>query len=208
MDVSILAMKLGPDATVTCMYNSAKEYALGLRGSEKWLTKGVQEVRSVLGYSGAFSAMRKLHLIVLCGFEIERVDGVILALEPNVVSLGYGDPLSSMNRDHYEVNKSFHEKLVEKYRGVLQFTFACDDADATKEAIERQIKQSGNHNVVIAPLNTKISTVGAALAALENETLQLCYATVDQYNDENYSVASDDCYIFEVPLRIPCEEAA
>ena len=36
-------------------------------------------------------------------------------------------------------------------------------------------------------MNTKISTLGAAMVALEDESIQVCYAQADVYNANNYS---------------------
>ena len=56
------------------------------------------------------------------------------------------------------------------------------------------------HNALIAPMNTKISTVGAALLAMEDDTIQLCYATAHQYNEKGYSTPGQECYYFNVVL--------
>jgi hypothetical protein len=47
-------------------------------------------------------------------------------------------------------------------------------------------------------LNNKISTIGAGLAAIENESIQLTYAKPAIYNVEGYSKANDDIYIFDL----------
>jgi hypothetical protein len=36
-------------------------------------------------------------------------------------------------------------------------------------------------------LNTKLSTVGVALAAIENPEIQICYAEPEEYNTDGYS---------------------
>ena len=40
-------------------------------------------------------------------------------------------------------------------------------------------------------MNTKVSTVAAASAALENETLKLCYVEPMEYNKEFYSTPGE-----------------
>ncbi|MDP2644327.1 MAG: hypothetical protein Q8P24_05265, partial [Desulfobacterales bacterium] len=46
----------------------------------------------------------------------------------------------------------------------------------------------GRQDVTVAPMNTKLSTVGAALASFENSEIQVCYAQADYYNYHGYSL--------------------
>jgi hypothetical protein len=46
-------------------------------------------------------------------------------------------------------------------------------------------------------MNTKISTIGSALAALEEEAIQLCYAQPLQYNYKSYSTPGNTCYLLD-----------
>ena len=52
-------------------------------------------------------------------------------------------------------------------------------------------------------MNTKMSTVGSLLLALENETVQLCYAPANVYNVERYADPDDDYYLLVPDLRQP-----
>lgn len=55
-----------------------------------------------------------------------------------------------------------------------------------------------NMNLVVAPMNSKISTLGAALAARVNPDIQLCYAPAVTYNFENYSKPCDCAISFTI----------
>lgn len=198
--LKILQARLTPQDQLTFVYNSAIEYSVGSPSEEKWLTKGIGEVRSVLGYPGTILPTRKLHLLVLAGFETERADRLIESYEPALISIGYGDPLESITAEHYATNREFQHRLVEKYKVVEEFTFSCSDPLATREAVLQQVNKFPGYNALVAPLNTKISTVGAALAAFEQDAIQICYATAQQYNTEAYSIPSDECYVFQIPL--------
>ena len=77
--------------------------------------------------------------------------------------------------------------------------FSCSNPWETKESILEQIKKYGDDNTVIAPMNTKISTIGAAIASWEEEKIQICYAQAIRYNYANYSTPGDTCYVFELP---------
>ena len=52
-------------------------------------------------------------------------------------------------------------------------------------------------NNILAPMNTKLSTIACALASLECLPLQICYAQPLQYNYENYSKAGNTCYLID-----------
>ena len=45
-------------------------------------------------------------------------------------------------------------------------------------------------------MNTKLSTLGAALAAVERPEIQLCYARAIEYNESGYSTPSNQVTIF------------
>ena len=197
--LKIMRLRLAAKDTATLVYSSAAEYSVGDKPEDKWLSKGIGEIRSVLGYPGKIVPTRKLHLVILTGFECERADRLIEEYEPNRISLGVGDPAHSISADHYSVNKANHAKIAAKYADVLEFEFSCSDPAAAMAAIESHIAEIADHNVLIAPMNTKISTIGAGLLALKNESIQLCYATAHQYNEAKYSTPGADCYVFDFP---------
>lgn len=197
--VKLLQTFLHKGNNVQFVYTSALDYAVGMKPEDKWLSKGIGEIRSVLGYPGILRPSRKVHLIVLVGFEGERAAKLIEAYEPTVVSLGFGSAGESISNSLHEVNVTFHKKLFAMYRNVLDFSFSCVDPWEAKKSIDAQKAKLPDHNVVIAPMNTKISTIGAALSAFSDESIQLCYAHAKQYNWENYSLPGDECYFFDLP---------
>jgi hypothetical protein len=196
----VLQATVKPSDTIIGLYNGAADYSVGAPPDAKWLTKGVGEIRSVLGYAGQIIPTQKVHLIVLVGYEMERAERIIGAYEPSLLSLGYGSPLESISPPLYELNKKFYSKLSDRYRGVSEFMFSCEDALAAKASVEGQANVAPGFNVFVAPMNTKLSTVGVALAAFDNPAMQLCYASAEQYNVESYSTPRDDCYVFPIPL--------
>ena len=186
------------------VYAGAKDYSLNSSKSEKWLSKGIDNVRSVLGYPGVMLPSKRLHLIVLVGFESERAENLIEAYEPAAISLGLGDEAASVSRNHYATNADFHQKVLSFVRSIAtqnttahSFTFSCVDPFDAREALRKHISKFPDYNTVVAPMNTKISTLGAALVALENDCIQLCYAHATQYNIASYSSPSNDCRMFD-----------
>ena len=201
--LKVVQAALSASCTLIGVYNGAAEYSLGSDATNKWLTKGVKDIRSVLGYSGLNVPSQKSHLIMLAGFETERAEKLVEFYEPTLLSIGHGDPLASIANSHFDLNRQFHRKLMDKYRDVQTFTFSCADPSETQRAIEEQIAKFPNFNVILAPLNTKISTVGVAMAAMKNPSIQVCYASVTTYNERGYSSPSADCYVFELALTKP-----
>lgn len=182
------------------VYTTAKEYSIGDPDEKKWLSKGIGDVRSVLGYPGNALPSRRVHLIIMAGFEADRAERLLQEYEPTELSLGVGDPDYSISPDHYRANKVFHGRLAEKYARVREFTFSCTDPEQTRDVLREQRLAFPEHNTIIAPLNTKISTVGAGMLALRDKSIQLCYATAHRYNQARYSTPGDDCYYFSLSL--------
>ena len=186
-------------------YTGASQYAIDLPDDQKWLSQGVDDIRSVLGYPGNLLPSQKLHLIVLAGFESERAEKLIEAYDPAVISLGIGVQSASISDQHYATNEVFHKRLLEFVKTmstvagkVDKFEFSCIDPRSTQRTIIEQAKKFSEYNTVIAPMNTKISTLGAAFAAFEDESLQVCYAHPSAYNTDNYSSPSTDCRLLEL----------
>lgn len=83
------------------------------------------------------------------------------------------------------------------------FTFSCQDILETKQIILSIFqKYKDEYNIIIAPLNNKISTLGVAFAGLEQEEIQICYASANHYNIENYSEAFDYFYYYKLESLI------
>lgn len=195
--LNLLRQHAKPKDTALFAYNPAGEYAAGMKQEEKWLSTGIAEIRSVLGYPGRLRPSRKCHLIVLVGYEVERAGMLIDAYEPAIISLGMGAPEESVNKDLYVLNRMFHERLKDRLKNVSEFHFSCVDPYAAMESIANQARAFEDHNVVLAPMNTKISSLGAAMAAFSDENIQMCYAQAQQYNFERYSIPGSDCILFD-----------
>lgn len=186
-------------------YTGADRYSTNTDIVDAWLSKGVSQVRSVLGFPGNLRPSRRLHLLMLVGFEHERAKAVIEAFEPSILTLGLGDSHQSVSNTHYESNKIFYEdvrKFVERRASlggaVRQFSFSCVDPVLAKSTILAQVDELPEYNTVICPMNTKLSTLGAALAATERPDIQICYSRAIEYNELGYSTPSDHVTLFSM----------
>lgn len=184
--------------SVDFVYASAEEYSLGDEAGQKWLSKGISEVRSVMGYPGALAPSRKSHLVILAGFEDYRALSLVRELEPALVSIGYGDRSEHGTRAHQEANEKNVvriRRLIGNLVGTVQeFVFSCYDVVGAERAILEVVADKTGYNTVLAPMNTKMSTLGAGGAALRNETIQICYAQADMYNVDRYSSPGSEFY--------------
>ncbi len=195
----LLQLRLKKNDRLFLCYNGAKEYSYNESTPEKkWLSKGVKTVRSILGYPGLLDPSKKNHLVILFGFERERTMRLIDIFEYDLVSLAFGSKNASINENHQQLNETRHEELLKLYPSAQKFEVSLIDASETKAQLLTYIGEFSEYNTVIVPMNNKISSLGAGLAAIENPEIQLCYVTANQYNLEGYSHPSDECYLFEV----------
>ena len=154
---------------------------------------------TVLPCPGELLPSRKIHLIVLVGFETERARALVEAYEPSLITLGYGTEGTSTSKKNFIANELFHKRMMALFPTSKSFNFAADSFSETAIALNAEVAAQPGYNVVIAPLNTKLSTIGCALAANSNQEIQLCYAQAELYNFENYSLPSDSFHLFSIP---------
>jgi hypothetical protein len=187
-------------ANIRYVYTEAADYSIHEANKEdKWLSKGVKEIRSVLGYAGTLMPSKKLHLVIMLGFGIERASYLIDMYEPHIISVGIGNEMQSINKQFHEINEMGYKQLSLIYSQVSRFEFSCIDPESTRLTLFEQINKYSDHNIVIAPMNTKISTVGAALVAFDNKDVQLIYAGANHYNYFGFSLPGKHCYLFDLP---------
>lgn len=181
------------------VYVGAKDYATTeSEKAKKWLSSGISSIRTVVGYPGVLSPARNNHLIVLFGFESDRTRNLIEELQFDTISLGFGAEGKSIDQTLQEINYERHCDLKNAYRNAHDFQLSLIDPLETKNDILKQISLFPNYNTVIAPMNNKISTIGAALVAIENPKVQLIYAKPIEYNVADYSKSREDCYLHKI----------
>lgn len=144
---------------------------------------------------------RKTHLILIVGYEHERAAGIIEAIEPNSIALGYGrsgSATTEKDKDANELYLHLVEQMATSFADVNCFEIPCDDPEGTRDEIQSQIKKAGDSNILLAPMNNKLSTIGAVWAALHDENVQMCYAQTLRYNYSDYSSPGSHCYMFDL----------
>ncbi len=201
MLVYLLEKQLPRRSRVVCIYHKAESYGASRSGG--WLSQGVMDVRSVLGFCGQGKLTGPTHLIVLPGYEVDRALEIIERLQPLRLSLGFVTATHSVSARFNEVLDAFVERLEAFYAGraIERFEFSSIDPLATRDQVLETCRRGGAHeNIAVACLNTKPATVGAALACVRRPATQMVYAQPVRYNTANYSKASNEVLFFELPL--------
>ena len=167
--------------------------------NKNWLSKGVLNTRSVLGYAGDFDLNNETHLVVLSGFEIERSIEAIEEYEPTHLTVLSGNKLSSYSGAYYERSKELVDTLKTHYgSSVSSEEIDITDLGKLKSYFLEFLSSDRfrDQNIVIAPLSNKISTLALGLAILEFKRPQVIYPQPAEYNMNGYSEASDEYYLF------------
>lgn len=188
------------DIDVTLSYVPADRYSTSENNSvnDIWLSKGVNEIRTILGYAGSFTSLKKTLLIVLVGFEKERAEILINRFEADKLYLGYVPPQESHNEALSEINVANFTRLVSIVGDCNTFEFSCRYLDRTYGVLKDIIESNKEeYNIIISPMNNKMSTLAVANIAYDYPEVQVCYASTNQYNTEAYSSAADKVILFD-----------
>ena len=163
-----------------------------------WLSKGVNAIRTILGYAGSYTSLKKTLLIVLVGFEKERAEFLINSFEADKLYLGCVPPKESHNEELSRIKKANFDRLVSIVGECDVFEFSCRDLQQTHDTLKTIIDNNiGNYNIIISPMNNKLSTLAVANIAFEYPDVQVCYASTNQYNTEAYSSPADKVILFD-----------
>lgn len=187
--------------TITCVYINASEYCPGVELKNKWLSQGCENIHSVLGYPGMLLPSQKDHLVVIVGYEYNRAFEMISALEPNSITLVYGEvneAITEKDREANSVFKQLIEQMAFEFNNIKSVNLPCNNPEKISEGLQELYNQHENDNIIVVPMNNKMSTVGVALSVRNNERVQICYAPAVVYNELNYSSPGKDCYIFKI----------
>lgn len=199
----LLSRVFSGEDDVLFVYTVAEKYAPSLPDEEKWLSKGIEDIRSVLGFPGSVLPGRGIHLVLLHGLEPERSKSLIANYEPEFLSLGRSDEVSALaGKGLLLANRRVHEEVLTFAKNTVdleEFPFVANEPEESRQVIRQRACQRDDLSVIVAPMNTKLSALGAGLAARDNPAIQICYAQPVTYNYESYSEPSEMCYVFRLP---------
>lgn len=187
---------------LTCVYANTLDYSVEETVENKWLSRGLRDVRTVLGFPGDNLPSQKTHLLLIVGYEYERAYNIINVIEPNSLSLGYVEAEETSTEKNKDAN-SHYLRLIEEmaisYDAIDRFTISCRNVEKTIKELNKIIDFHKGENIVIVPLNNKVSTIAVAVTVFKNPEVQICYGQPVFYNEESYSIPGNEffCYRFE-----------
>ena len=170
------------------IYNVAGAYSGDDTPEEKWISRGIHQVRSVIGYPGAWSPGEQTKLVALPGFDSERMRRMVEEIEPDQLIVGIACPLDERHAWSEDKNRGIAQNLLETRKGTTFDYRALDPLGAVDAVIE--VLKDATGNVLIAPLNSKISTAAIGVLARLRPEWQICYAPAIIYNLK-YATPSD-----------------
>lgn len=191
----VLDKMMGLDR-VRLLYTEPLKY-----GSEEaggWLTRGVKAVRAVPGFGGIQPPGKRKLLVILLGHEEERAAITWKRHQPRkcvaVLPLpGYRPELGeAVKRKHYLLFSMVAKSTV-------QMEVPAHGIEETRDLILRLWEAHKNtHYLVVAPLGTKLQTIGLFEAVRIQPAIQITYAVPALYNYQGFSQKSGQ--IWEIQM--------
>ena len=188
---------------IVCVYSGAQSYnTLNKDKNLKWLSRGIKEVHPILGYSGNIDISKDIELLIISGYEYLRAIDIIEKLEPNKVTIYCTDSKNSTSENINESELSIYYSNIIKSKSTdynidEPIIINANDIYNSYEVIIDYIEKSKN-NIIIAPLNNKITTIATGLVGIKKDNVQICYAPAIVYNVKDYSTPGEYCYIFNL----------
>ena len=169
---------------------------IAAEGMGSWLSKNPRSTRSVVGFPGDMDPLRPTHLIILLGFEDHRVKEIINSYEPKNISLGISTSVGAVSDYLHERNLKTRDHLMTHFGNITRkFDFSATDPSNVMKVLGEIVELRSDHNSIIAPLHTKLSTLGAGMFALRFPKVQVCYTEVEEYNTKDFSEKSDNVFL-------------
>lgn len=180
-----------PWRDLNLLYNVAGAYSVDDPPANKWISRGIHQVRSVVGYPGAWSPGKQTKLVALPGFDSERMRQMVEEIEPDQLIVGIACPVGERHAWSAEKNRGIAQQLLDTRNGTTFDYPALDPLGAVDAVID--VLRDATSNVLLAPLNSKISTAAIGVLARLKPEWQICYAPAVIYNLK-YATPSD-CFL-------------
>jgi hypothetical protein len=182
-----------PSSTIRILYVSPSKHG-------EWLSRGFREVRSVIGFPGILRTNQPTVLVILSGFEPDRVTKIVEEHGPDKVLLGFGNPPTEPS--FLERNIEEQKKAIFSKQDVEKFEFPANSIKECHNYLETLLKDRlPSHNIILAPMSTKLSTLGAFLTVEAHPEIQLTYCVPGEYNTQNYSQGARSIFIETIPPK-------
>ena len=145
----------------------------------EWLSRDPQRPRLVYKMSGLSKLGARTVLMVLAGYDVDRVRQLRLFFEPAVTLLGLQEP----DRDTARMEQ--HGKRFGSDPTVELFKLNAFAEDHGQSAVEAQVKPHiASHNVIMSSLGPKLSAVSLYRIHRMYPEIGLAYAPSREFNKE------------------------
>ncbi|WP_298956021.1 hypothetical protein [uncultured Methylobacterium sp.] len=197
----ILTYRIPDHTQITVLYSVASSYASHRKGPGAWLSRGVSAIRPVAGYSGEFISSKSTNLIVLTGFEIDRLSTIFEEIEPAGITFLRSENTREEPASISKFRTSFLYSSGRRFGNIDEYFFDAYSVSSVLQILSFiYIKNIDKVNIV-APLSTKLSTLAVGLFGLIQENVQIMYVKPAVYNKNRYSEISDDIRLFNFTLN-------
>ena len=174
-----------------------------LAEEDKWLSKGVETVRTIVGYPGTFRADRPTHLIALAGHEVQRLFAIAEYVEPSRLTIGGEQEGSSTVSGAGVLSQEVAQSLRDRIQvpDIRDISFSASSIADVVSCLGRLNLNMAEENVALVAMNTKPAFVGAALFSLANRDVRMVYAVPREYNPL-YCVGFGQEYLFDITTML------
>lgn len=155
-------------------------YHRPLRYSADWLTRDPQRPRLVFKLSGMAQLGARTALIVVAGYDVERVAQLITFYEPALTLVGL--QVANENEDNTKRMEEHRSRFGTKPR-VRFFDIDCYAEDGGQSALEHECQfVTGKHNLLMSSLGPKMSAVAMYRLQRKVPEIGLVYAPSREFN--------------------------
>ncbi|MEQ8790072.1 MAG: hypothetical protein RIC55_27495 [Pirellulaceae bacterium] len=158
----------------------------------EWLSRDPDRPRLVYKMSGISRIGARTALLVLAGYDVDRVRHLVDTFEPEIALLGLQkDSVAPENSERMEAQSS----AFKDDRSVQRFWVDAYSSDHGMEAVETALASiSPTHNVIMASMGPKLSAVSLYRLHRQNENLGLVYLPAREFNREYSSGIGETIY--------------
>jgi len=176
-----------PNAAIRTLYTRGR-YKYSKKHPLSW---GIKEITTVPFFSFSVHPEKEKLLVLFLGYEGERAFSIYRTLEPDktVAVIGYPPGYHGADIPSRKFNKYLLDLLPNK--DIVKIPSL--DADKTKDFLEEIYEKNKNYNIFLAPLGTKMQTLGIYLSLREYfkkqyvPNIQVIYAVPFWYDERHYT---------------------
>lgn len=176
-----------PNAAIRTLYTRGR-YKYSKKTPLSW---GIKEITAVPFFSFPIHPEKEKLLVLFLGYEGERAFSVYRTLEPDKTIAVIGYPPGYHGADI--PSRNFNKYLLDLLPNENKVKIPSLDADKTKDFLEEIYEKNKNYNIFLAPLGTKMQTLGIYLSLrgyfkkqyLPN--IQVIYAVPFWYDERHYT---------------------